>query len=101
MFINHLKLTVTLHFKAILIHVGNGTSTPTIFHCSQQTMPGAVDAICRDPATTSAYQTVSSLDIKLVVNATEKSFAETREKAQKLAEEESKKMAKDLVVWVF
>lgn len=81
-----------------MIHVGNGTAaSPTVFQCSQQVLPGAVDAICRDPSTNGAYQTVSSLNTKIVVNATEKTFAETRMKAQKLAEEESKKMAKDIV----
>jgi histone H3/H4 len=81
-----------------MIEVGNGTSTPTVFQCSQQNQPGAVDAIVRDLSLPSTYQTVSSLETKLIVNATEKSFAETREKVQKIAEEESRKTVKDVVM---
>lgn len=85
-------------FQSVRIHVGNGTASPTIFQCTQQALANSIDAIYRDSTTTNSYQTVSSLNTKLTVNATEKTFAETREKAHKLVEEESRKGAKDVMV---
>uniref|UniRef100_A0A915CPY7 Uncharacterized protein n=1 Tax=Ditylenchus dipsaci TaxID=166011 RepID=A0A915CPY7_9BILA len=43
------------------------------------------------------YELLSSVNTKIQVNATEKTFAATREKSQKLKDEQDKKKAKDVV----
>ncbi|KAI6239696.1 RNA polymerase II elongation factor ELL [Aphelenchoides fujianensis] len=79
---------------AMTISIENGTKTPTTFTCTQQRLPGAVDAICQEPSGT--FRTVAAITNKLVVNATERTFADTRVKMQKLAEEEHKKSAQKI-----
>lgn len=75
------------------MEIGTGNGSSTRFNCTQQTLNCSMDVIAQE--STSSYNAVSSLNTKLVVNATDKSFAETREKAQKLVEQEQKKMAKE------
>lgn len=76
------------------ISIENGTKSPTTFTCTQQRLPGAVDAICQEPS--GGFRTVAAITNKLVVNATERTFADTRVKMQKLAEEEHKKSAQKI-----
>ncbi|CAD5218802.1 unnamed protein product [Bursaphelenchus okinawaensis] len=77
----------------VIMEVGTSSSSVTKFNCSQQALNGSLDAVCQD-ATTS-FHNVSSIKTKLVVNATDKTFAETREKAAKLVELEAKKKTKE------
>uniref|UniRef100_A0A1I7S365 OCEL domain-containing protein n=1 Tax=Bursaphelenchus xylophilus TaxID=6326 RepID=A0A1I7S365_BURXY len=77
----------------VIVDVGIGPNISTKFNCSQQTLNGTLDAVCQDAPT--SFQTISSVKTKLVVNATEKTFAETREKAAKLVEQELKKKTKE------
>lgn len=82
--------------EGIIVEIGNVNGSTSRFKCTQQSLNCSMDVVANEA--TSSYSTVSSLNTKLVVNATDKTFAETREKAQKLAEQEQRKMAKDTLV---
>uniref|UniRef100_A0A914XHM8 RNA polymerase II elongation factor ELL N-terminal domain-containing protein n=1 Tax=Plectus sambesii TaxID=2011161 RepID=A0A914XHM8_9BILA len=74
------------------LEIGQGVAK---FRFVAQQLPGPTsDAIQWDRA--NGYSTVASIATKIQIQATDKTFAETREKAQKLAEEEKKKATKDV-----
>ncbi|KAI6206791.1 hypothetical protein M3Y94_00953700 [Aphelenchoides besseyi] len=88
------RVNLKVDDKTITIVVENGTSTPAEFPCSEKLLPGAVDSICHDASGT--FRSVASIGSKFVVNATERTFSETREKMQKLAEGEQRKSAQKI-----
>ncbi|KAI6180966.1 hypothetical protein M3Y98_00778400 [Aphelenchoides besseyi] len=88
------RVNLKVNDKTMTIVVENGTSTPAKFTCSEQRLPGAVDSICHDAS--GAFRSVASIGNKFVVNPTERTFSETREKMQKLAEEEQRKSAQKI-----
>ncbi|KHN86759.1 RNA polymerase II elongation factor ELL [Toxocara canis] len=76
------------------IEIGLGENA-TRFRFVIQQLPGTpADAVVFDRAR--GYRATASLQSKVQIQATEKTFAETREKAQKLAEEEKRKATKDV-----
>ncbi|CAD5220188.1 unnamed protein product [Bursaphelenchus okinawaensis] len=76
----------------ITIEVGVSDTSVATFTCNQQRLNGNIDAVNQENAT--SFQNVSSLKTKLVVNATDKSFADTRQKVVKLVELQSQKQTK-------
>ncbi|MFH4974546.1 hypothetical protein AB6A40_001255 [Gnathostoma spinigerum] len=65
------------------------------FRFTIQQIPGTpADAVVYDRVR--GYRSTATLQSKIQVQATDKSFAETREKAQKLVEEEKRKATKDV-----
>uniref|UniRef100_A0A915AUN2 OCEL domain-containing protein n=2 Tax=Parascaris univalens TaxID=6257 RepID=A0A915AUN2_PARUN len=76
------------------IEIGVGENAMRFRFVVQQ-LPGTpADAVVYDRI--HGYRATASLQSKLQIQATEKTFAETREKAQKLAEEEKRKATKDV-----
>ncbi|CAI4229441.1 unnamed protein product [Auanema sp. JU1783] len=67
----------------------------SVFSFQNQPIQGETDTVCFDPRL-NCHRTVGSYQYKYQVQATDKTFADTRERAQKLAEEENRKGAKDV-----
>uniref|UniRef100_A0A914BYW5 OCEL domain-containing protein n=1 Tax=Acrobeloides nanus TaxID=290746 RepID=A0A914BYW5_9BILA len=92
-------LEITANKEILLeIHSQSGVRK---FQCSlkdlglggdSQNSSGSMDAVSFDQT---GYRSISSINAKLHVHATDKSFSETKEKAQKMQEEEQKKKAKE------
>jgi hypothetical protein len=92
-----LKCPVRMHVKngVASIEVRDKDGTCINFKCSFQNQP-ATDTICYDPKQ-NVYRNVGMTSMtKIQVQATDKTFAEMKEKTQRLVEAEQQKKAKDI-----
>ncbi|CAD5209753.1 unnamed protein product [Bursaphelenchus okinawaensis] len=71
----------------VTIEVGNSSTSVCTFTCKQQRLNGNVEAVSQTGTT--RFEKVSSLKNKLVVNDTDKSFADARHQIAKLADVQS------------
>jgi hypothetical protein len=93
------KLPIRVNFgkNSASVEIGRPGSETIRFQCMLQKQDSPVDAICLENGKRGGgYGNVTPLSAKLQVQATDKTFAETREKAKKLADEEQKKKTKDM-----
>uniref|UniRef100_A0A915P742 RNA polymerase II elongation factor ELL N-terminal domain-containing protein n=1 Tax=Meloidogyne floridensis TaxID=298350 RepID=A0A915P742_9BILA len=88
----------------IRMHIKNGVATIEIrdrdgacinFKCSLQNQP-ATDTICYDPKQNVYRNVGTTTTTKIQVQATDKTFAEMKEKTQRLVEAEQQRKAKDI-----
>ncbi|CAK5030367.1 unnamed protein product [Meloidogyne enterolobii] len=88
----------------IRMHIKNGVATIEIrdrdgacinFKCSFQNQP-ATDTICYDPKQNVYRNVGTTTTTKIQVQATDKTFAEMKEKTQRLVEAEQQRKAKDI-----
>lgn len=90
---------------AIRVHVdeqggkwelGDPSNGGRVFRYQQQALPGPpTDAVVHDPRT-GTHRAVAAFRSKYQIQATDKSFADTKERAQKLIEEEKSRGTKDV-----
>lgn len=88
----------------VRMHVKNGVATIEVcdrdgscinFKCSFQNQP-ATDTICYDPKQNVYRNVGTATTTKIQVQATDKTFAEMKEKTQRLVEAEQQRKAKDI-----
>uniref|UniRef100_A0A915E1W2 OCEL domain-containing protein n=1 Tax=Ditylenchus dipsaci TaxID=166011 RepID=A0A915E1W2_9BILA len=92
------KQRLRMHYTrdACIVEIGDPDSADfKRFSCSVSSIHQPVDGVYYDAAN-ERYQTISAVDTKFQVKATDKSFADTREKTQKLLEEQQKRKTMDL-----
>ncbi|PIO66170.1 hypothetical protein TELCIR_12127 [Teladorsagia circumcincta] len=76
--------------------LGDPANGGRVFRYQQQALPGPpTDAVVHDPRT-GTHRAVAAFRSKYQIQATDKSFADTRERAQKLIEEEKSRGTKDV-----
>ncbi|WKY04327.1 hypothetical protein Q1695_005379 [Nippostrongylus brasiliensis] len=76
--------------------LGDPANGGQVFRYQQQALPGPpTDAVVHDPRT-GTHRAVAAFRSKYQIQATDKSFADTRERAQKLIEEEKSRGTKDV-----
>ncbi|KAL6739555.1 hypothetical protein Aduo_012994 [Ancylostoma duodenale] len=76
--------------------LGDPANGGSVFRYQQQALPGPpTDAVVHDPRT-GTHRAVAAFRSKYQIQATDKSFADTRERAQKLIEEEKSRGTKDV-----
>ncbi|CAJ0601312.1 unnamed protein product [Cylicocyclus nassatus] len=76
--------------------LGDPANGGSVYRYQQQALPGPpTDAVVHDPRS-GTYRAVAAFRSKYQIQATDKSFADTRERAQKLIEEEKSRGTKDV-----
>ncbi|KAK6748266.1 hypothetical protein RB195_001102 [Necator americanus] len=76
--------------------LGDPANGGNVFRYQQQALPGPpTDAVVHDPRS-GTHRAVGAFRSKYQIQATDKSFADTRERAQKLIEEEKSRGTKDV-----
>ncbi|KAJ1349694.1 hypothetical protein KIN20_005311 [Parelaphostrongylus tenuis] len=76
--------------------LGDSSNGGQVFRYQQQALPGPpTDAVVHDPRT-GTHRTIAAFRSKYQIQATDKSLADTKERAQKLIEEEKSRGIKDV-----